>query len=60
MAVRIGTSGWHYKHWRGYLYPETLESREWLEYYSDHSDTVEISNSFYRLAADTTFAERRK
>lgn len=46
---RIGTSGWHYTHWRGRFYPSALPSSEWLEYYASQFDTVEINNSFYRL-----------
>jgi uncharacterized protein YecE (DUF72 family) len=48
-AVRIGTSGWHYDHWRGTFYPEALPKQRWLAFYARHFDTVEINNSFYRL-----------
>jgi uncharacterized protein YecE (DUF72 family) len=54
-AVRIGTSGWHYKHWRGAFYPEDLPIRKWFEYYCRHFDTVEINNSFYRLPSEAAF-----
>lgn len=47
--VYIGTSGWHYKHWRGRFYPEDLASAEWLAYYAQRLHTVEVNNSFYRL-----------
>ena len=49
--VHIGTSGWHYKHWKGPFYPSDLASTKWLSWYVDHFDTVEINNSFYRLPA---------
>ncbi len=50
----FGTSGWHYKHWQGNFYPETVSAEKWLSYYAGVFDTVEINNSFYRLpAADT-------
>jgi uncharacterized protein YecE (DUF72 family) len=45
----IGTSGWHYKHWRGPFYPEGLAQKQWLGYYSRHLDTVELNTTFYRL-----------
>lgn len=48
-AARIGTSGWHYEHWRGTFYPEDLSKEHWLAFYAQHFDTVEINNSFYRL-----------
>lgn len=52
-AVHIGTSGWHYKHWKGPFYPSDLPTTKWLQWYVDRFDTVEINNSFYRLPALT-------
>jgi len=49
MSVHIGTSGWHYPHWRDLFYPPRLPSHDWLPYYADHFGCVEINNSFYRL-----------
>ncbi len=48
-AVRVGCSGWVYPHWRERLYPKGLPQRQWLPYYAEHFDTVEINNTFYRL-----------
>lgn len=48
-AVRIGTSGWHYPHWRGPFYPEKLPASKMLEFYARHFDSVELNNTFYRL-----------
>ena len=48
-AVRIGTSGWHYKHWKGAFYPEDLAASKMLDWYVRHFDTVEINNSFYKI-----------
>jgi len=47
--LRVGTSGFHYRHWRGELYPRSLAAREWFGFYAARFDTVEINNSFYRL-----------
>jgi uncharacterized protein YecE (DUF72 family) len=47
--VFIGTSGWNYKHWVGTFYPADLRQRQQLEYYTQHFDTIEINNSFYRM-----------
>jgi uncharacterized protein YecE (DUF72 family) len=58
--VRIGCSGWIYKHWRGLFYPETLPVKRWFAYYADTFDTVEINNSFYRLPKPETFENWRK
>jgi uncharacterized protein YecE (DUF72 family) len=57
--VRIGTSGWIYKHWRGLFYPERLPVKRWFSYYSRAFDTVEVNNTFYRLPAPGVFAEWR-
>jgi uncharacterized protein YecE (DUF72 family) len=48
-GIHIGTSGWHYNHWRGPFYPEKFSAARMLEYYTRHFRTVEINNSFYRL-----------
>jgi uncharacterized protein YecE (DUF72 family) len=53
--IRIGCSGWQYRHWRGDFYPDTVPLSRWLEYYASHFDTVEINNSFYRLPEAATF-----
>jgi uncharacterized protein YecE (DUF72 family) len=47
--IRIGTSGWHYKHWLGTFYPERLPASRMLDFYVRHFDAVEINNTFYRL-----------
>jgi uncharacterized protein YecE (DUF72 family) len=57
--IRIGCSGWNYKHWRGRFYPEGLPQKRWFEHYSATFDTVEINNSFYRLPSGDTFAKWR-
>lgn len=53
---RIGTSGWHYPHWRSVFYPGKLPPGKWLEYYARHFDSVEINSSFYRLPTEQTVA----
>ncbi|MCW5798652.1 MAG: DUF72 domain-containing protein [Nitrospira sp.] len=54
-VARIGTSGWHYAHWRGPYYPPSVPPRAMLDYYARDLDTVEINNSFYRLPSPKTF-----
>lgn len=60
VAVRIGTSGWIYPHWRGRFYPEHLPQSRWFSHYAAHFDTVEINNTFYRLPAPSTFDAWRR
>jgi uncharacterized protein YecE (DUF72 family) len=58
-AIRIGCSGWNYRHWRSRFYPIGLPQRDWFAFYAAHFDTVEINNSFYRLPSGETFAKWR-
>ena len=53
--LRIGTSGFHYKHWKGSLYPEKCPASKMLDYYVRYFDTVELNNSFYRLPEARAF-----
>jgi len=57
--VRVGCSGWHYRDWRGRLYPADAPTSEWLGLYSRRFECVEINNSFYRLPERSTFARWR-
>jgi uncharacterized protein YecE (DUF72 family) len=59
-SIRVGCSGWVYRHWRGLFYPAELPQTRWFEHYSDHFNTVEINNSFYRLPAASTFDRWRE
>jgi uncharacterized protein YecE (DUF72 family) len=60
MAIRVGTSGWVYRDWRGAFYPDGLPQRLWLEYYATQFDTVEVNNAFYRLPSYDDFAKWRE
>lgn len=52
----IGCSGFYYKEWRGLFYPEKLSQKKWFEFYSQHFDTIEINNTFYRFPEQKLFA----
>jgi uncharacterized protein YecE (DUF72 family) len=49
MTVRVGTSGFAFKEWKGPFYPEDLKDDGMLGYYASRYPTVEINNTFYRL-----------
>ncbi len=53
--IRIGTSGFHYKHWKGPFYPQKLPASAMLDFYVQHFDTLELNNSFYRLPTISAF-----
>jgi uncharacterized protein YecE (DUF72 family) len=48
--IRVGCSGWNYRDWRGAVYPSDVPVRRWLAHYATLFDTVEVNNTFYRLA----------
>lgn len=54
--ARIGTSGWHYHHWRGRFYPEDLTPSKWLSYFAQRFNTVEVNATFYREPRRSTIA----
>ena len=58
-TAHIGCSGWHYKSWKGLIYPEELPTTAWLKAYTQRFSTVELNNSFYRLPSEATFASWR-
>jgi len=58
-ALFIGTSGWHYDHWKGPFYPRDIQSDDMLSFYTQQFLTVEINNSFYQLPDKGTFENWR-
>jgi uncharacterized protein YecE (DUF72 family) len=59
VGTHIGTSGWHYDHWRGRFYPSGLSEEAFLEYYAGRFGTAEINSSFYRLPEKNTLLRWR-
>ncbi len=53
--LRVGTSGWHYPHWRGIFYTAGMPSEGYLPFYAAHFNTVELNNSFYQLPTREVF-----
>ncbi|MFP4105547.1 MAG: DUF72 domain-containing protein [Phycisphaerae bacterium] len=45
----IGTSGYVYPHWKEVFYPKDLPQKDWLPYFAERLDTVEINNTFYQM-----------
>jgi uncharacterized protein YecE (DUF72 family) len=60
MAVRIGTSGYVFRHWRGgVFYPPGLRLQDELTWYAGRFGTVELNNPFYRVPSAEQFARWR-
>ena len=58
--IRIGTSGWVYRHWQGLFYPANLPQKQWFAYYARSFDTVEINSTFYHLHNASVFEHWRQ
>lgn len=58
--IRIGTSGFHYKHWVGPYYPENIKAAAMLDHYVRDFDTVELNNTFYQLPKESSFDAWRR
>ncbi|MDQ3836192.1 MAG: DUF72 domain-containing protein [Thermoproteota archaeon] len=57
MQLFVGCSGWSYDGWIGHFYPANLERKEFLNYYSQIFDFVEVDSSFYK--APNVFMTKR-
>ena len=54
-SVRIGTSGWAYRSWRGDFYPKGLRQRDELAYLATQLGSVELNGSFYSLQRASSY-----
>jgi uncharacterized protein YecE (DUF72 family) len=57
--IRVGTSGWRYRSWRGDFYPPGLVQRAELEYIGEQFSTVELNGSFYSLQRPQSYLRWR-
>lgn len=48
MQYFIGCSGFYNNDWKGNFYPDTLPRKDWLHFYAQHFNSIEINSSFYR------------
>ncbi len=55
--IKIGTSGFSFKDWRGPFYPPALKQDYLLEYYAGFFDVVEINASYYRIPTAESLAD---
>lgn len=53
--VRVGTSGWAYRHWLGRLYPRRLPSTQALAHFACRFPAVEVNSTYYRLPEARSF-----
>jgi uncharacterized protein YecE (DUF72 family) len=53
--IHVGTSGWSYPSWRPRFYPEGSKPEEFLRFYAQRFDTVELNTTGYRLPSEDQF-----
>ncbi|MGI9582835.1 DUF72 domain-containing protein [Chryseobacterium sp. RRHN12] len=53
----IGCSGFYNNDWKGSLYPENAQSKDFLSLYSKTFNTVEINSTFYRKPTSKTLSK---
>jgi uncharacterized protein YecE (DUF72 family) len=56
VCIRVGTSGWSYPSWRPGFYPAGTKPEEFLRFYAERFDTVELNTTGYRLPSEEQFA----
>ena len=57
MQVRVGTSGWSFREWKGKFYPSDLPADGQLAYYGAKFPVVEVNNTFYRMPKESVLAQ---
>ena len=50
----IDTSVWFYKDWKETFYPPQLKASQYLNYYSQHFNSVEVDSTFYGIPRANT------
>jgi len=49
IRIRVGTSGWNYREWKGSFYPADMKPTAMLPYYAERFGAVEVNATFYRM-----------
>ena len=52
--LNLGTIGWSYNFWLGIFYPNKTVSKDYLAYYAQQFNTVEVDSTFYRIPTQQT------
>jgi len=53
--IYIGTSGFSYDDWKGRFYPDDIDKKKMLDYYSRQFSCVEINSTYYAIPSPFTF-----
>ena len=55
-VVYIGCTGWSMKEWVGKVYPTGSKPGDFLKYYTEQFNTIELNTTHYRIPTDDTIA----
>jgi uncharacterized protein YecE (DUF72 family) len=53
-SIRLGTSSFTAAGWNGSFYPSGMQSRDYLSFYAEHFDSVEVDSTFYACPSINT------
>jgi len=53
--IFIGTSGYSYEDWKSFFYPSQVCSKDYLSYYSNYFNTVELNFTYYCFPGSHAF-----
>lgn len=45
----VGCTGWSMKEWLGWVYPKNAKTKEYLKYYAEQFNTIELNTTHYRI-----------
>jgi len=54
-VFKTGCSGFYNRHWKGVFYPENLPSSQWLDFYCQQFNILELNSTFYKFPTVKTF-----
>jgi uncharacterized protein YecE (DUF72 family) len=54
--IYIGCTGWSMKEWVGKVYPKGSKPNDFLKYYTEQFNTIELNTTHYRIPTDDTIA----
>lgn len=55
--IYVGCTGWSMKEWAGNAYPEKSKPKEYLKYYGEQFNTIELNTTHYRIPDRSTIAK---
>jgi uncharacterized protein YecE (DUF72 family) len=53
-SIHLGTSSFTATGWNGSFYPTGMQSRDYLSFYAEHFDSVEVDSTFYACPSENT------